>query len=177
MPLLFSQARRRLGILYHLPSLCITIHLTTDWGLAQYSSSILLISDWGLAQYSSSIHPTTNWGLAQYSSSIRLITDWGSAQYSSCITSYDFSSFLLFSSLFFFFFFLDCLRAGSLLSLISGARGGALGGPSQPLPSVLLVLPYLPSESDGSSEKTAINMHISLLHYTKCHSGQYCSHK
>ena len=105
MPLLFSQARRRLGILYHLLSLCITIHLTTDWGLAQYSSSILLISDWCLAQYSSSIHPTTNWGLAQYSSSIRLITDWGSAQYSSCITSYDFSSFLLFSSLFFFFFF------------------------------------------------------------------------
>ena len=105
MPLLFSQARRRLGILYHFLSLCITIHLTTDWGLAQYSSSILLISDWCLAQYSSSIHPTTNWGLAQYSSSIRLITDWGSAQYSSCITSYDFSSFLLFSSLFFFFFF------------------------------------------------------------------------
>ena len=85
MPLLFSQARRRLGILYHFLSLCITIHLTTDWGLAQYSSSILLISDWGLAQYSSSIHPTTNWGLAQYSSSIHLITNWGLAQYSSSI--------------------------------------------------------------------------------------------
>ena len=141
MPLLFSQARRRLGILYHLLSLCITIHLTTDWGLAQYSSSILLISDWGLAQYSSSIHPTTNWGLAQYSSSIRLITDWGSAQYSSCITSYDFSSFLLLSSLLFFLW----IVYGQVLCCHSsqGLGGGpwvAPPSPSPPYSSCCLIL-------------------------------------